>query len=88
MGNILNAVEDRIQNLILIAIDRIVAPEIDLAIRSINASCGRNATNLTAKSERGENIGITAPFENVSDKILNYMCYIRMTRLEIIFGTR
>ena len=53
MGNILNAVEDRIQNLILIAIDRIVAPEIDLAIRSINASCGRNATNLTAKSEPG-----------------------------------
>ena len=49
------------------AIDSIVAPEIELAIRSINESSGRDATSVTANSERGEHIGITAPFENASE---------------------
>ena len=38
--NIVDTVEDNIQNAILAAIDNIVAPEIELAIRSINASSG------------------------------------------------
>ena len=41
MDNIVDTVEDRIQNAILAAIDNIVAPKIELAIRSINASSGR-----------------------------------------------
>ena len=45
MGNIVDTVEDRIQNAILTTIDSIVAPMIELAIRSINASCGRDATS-------------------------------------------
>ena len=36
MSNIVDTVEDKIQNTILTAIDNIVAPEIELAIRSIN----------------------------------------------------
>ena len=40
MNNIIDTVEDRIQNAILSAIDKIVAPKIKLAIRSINASSG------------------------------------------------
>ena len=66
MSNIVDTVEDRIQNAILIAIDNIVAPKIELAIRSINASSGRDVTSVTADSERGEHVGINASFENAS----------------------
>ena len=38
MSNFGNIVEDKIQNAILTAIDNIVAPKIELAIMSINAS--------------------------------------------------
>ena len=55
MNNIVDTVEDRIQNAILTAIDNIVAPEIELAIRSINASSGRDATSVSANSEHGGN---------------------------------
>ena len=48
MSNIVDTVGDRIQNAILTAIDNIVAPEIELAIRSMNASSGRDATSVSA----------------------------------------
>ena len=67
MNNIVDTVEDRIQNAILTAIENIVAPKIELAIRSINASSGRDATSVTANSERGERVGINASFENASE---------------------
>ena len=67
MGNIVDTVEDRIQNAILTAIDNIVAPKIELAIRSINASSERDATSVTANSVRGEHVGISAFFENASE---------------------
>ena len=66
MGNIVDTVEDRLQNAILTAIENIVAPKIELAIRSINASSGRDVTSVTANSERAEHVGINAPFENAS----------------------
>ena len=66
MSNIVDTVEDRIQNANLTAIDSIVAPEIELAIRSINASFGRDATSITANSERGVNAGINTFFDDVS----------------------
>ena len=66
MSNIVNTVEDRIQRAILTAIDNIVAPKIELAIRSINASSGRDVTSVTVNSERGEHVGINASFENAS----------------------
>ena len=66
MSNIIDTVEDRIQNAILTAIDNIVAPKIELAIRSKNASSGRDATSVSAISERREHAGINAPFENAS----------------------
>ena len=66
MSNIIDTVEDRIQNAILTAIDNIVAPEIELAIRSINASSGRDVTSVSANSERRERVGINASFENAS----------------------
>ena len=66
MNNIVDTVEDRIQNAILTTIDNIVAPKIELAIRSINASSGRDATSVSANSERREHVGINTFFENAS----------------------
>ena len=66
MSKIVDTVEDRIQNAILTAIDNIVAPKIELAIRSINASSGRDVTSVSANSERREHVGINTPFENAS----------------------
>ena len=66
MSNIIDTVEDRIQNAILTAFENIVAPKIELAIRSINASSGREATSVSANSERREHVGINAFFENAS----------------------
>ena len=66
MNNIIDTVEDRIQNAILAAIDNIVAPKVVLAIRSINASSRQDVTSVSAKSERGEHVGIIASFENAS----------------------
>ena len=68
MGNIVDNINDRIQNAILTAIDSVITPKIELAVRSINASSGQDATNVTANSELGEHIGITASFENVSER--------------------
>ena len=67
MSNIVDTVEGGIENAILTAIDCIVAPEIELAIKSKNAPCGRDATSVTANSERGEHIEISALFENASE---------------------
>ena len=60
MNNIVDTVEDRIQNETLAAIDNIVTPKIELAIRSINASSGRDATSVSGNSERREHVGINA----------------------------
>ena len=67
MNNIVDTVEDRIQNAILTAIDNIVAPKIELAIRSINASSGRDVTSVSGNSERREHVGINASSENASE---------------------
>ena len=67
MSNIVDTVEDRIQNAILTAIENIVTPKIELAIRSTNASSGRDVTSVIANSERGERVGINASFENASE---------------------
>ena len=66
MSIIVDTVEDRIHNAILTAIDNIVAPKIELAIRSINASSGRDVTSVAANSEHGERLEINASLENAS----------------------
>ena len=66
LSNIVDTVEDRIQNEILTAIDNIVAPKTELAIRSINASSGRDAASMMTNSESGEHAGINVSFENAS----------------------
>ena len=66
MSIIVDTNEDRIQNAILTAIDNIVAAKIELAIRSINASSGRDVTSVSANSERKEHVGVNTFFENAS----------------------
>ena len=66
MSNIVDTVEDRIQNEILTAIDSIVAPKIELANRSKNASSGRDAASVSANSERKQHAGVNTSFENAS----------------------
>ena len=68
MSNIVDTVADRIRNATLTVIDGIVAPKIQLAIRSINASSGGDRTRVTAKWERGDHVGISAVCENSSGK--------------------
>ena len=67
LSNIVDTVEDRIQNANLTAIDNIVAPKIELASRSINASSGRDVTSVSANSEGREHSGTNPPFENASE---------------------
>ena len=67
MSNIVDTVEDKIQNASLTAIDNIVAPKIDLAIKSINASSGREVTSVSRNSERREHVGIDTPFGSASE---------------------
>ena len=68
MSIIVDTVKDRIQNGTLTASDSIFIPKIELAIRSTNASSGRDATSVMANSERGEHIGILVLFDNVSER--------------------
>ena len=62
-SKIADTFEVRIQNANLTAIDGIVAPKIELALRSINASSGRDVTSVNANSERGEHVGIKSFFD-------------------------
>ena len=64
MSNIIDTVEDRKQNAFLTAIEKIVAPKIELAIRSINASSGRDVISVSANSERRVHVGINVLFKN------------------------
>ena len=66
MSNIVDTVEDRIQNAILTAMENIVAPKMETAIRSINVSSERDATSVSANSERREHVGISTSFQNAS----------------------
>ena len=82
-----HSVEDRIQNAILAAIDSIVAANIDLAVKSKNASSGQDATNATTNSERGEQIGINALLRMHLETTTYYWYQMWMMRLEITFQT-
>ena len=63
-GNVVEMLADRIQNAILNAIDNIF----NLVVRSKKAPSARDTTSVTANSEGGEHISITASFQNVSDR--------------------
>ena len=68
IGKIVDTVEDRIQDANLTAFRNFTLLRIELAVRIINPSSGRDAASVTANSERGEHTGDTAPFENVFER--------------------
>ena len=68
INDIVDTVEDRIQKATLTTNDSIITAEIILAFISITASSGRGATIVMTNSKSGEHLGITAPFENVSER--------------------
>ena len=68
IANVAETVKIRIQNAFLSALDNNVTPKIGLLVRSLNASSGRNAASATTNLELGEQVGITASFENVSHR--------------------
>ena len=68
MSNVIEKVEEIIQNAILAAMGNNITPRVELTVRLINASSGRDAASVTTNSQRGEQVGITTSFENVSDR--------------------
>ena len=58
MGINVGSVEDSVQNAIQTAIDIIITTNIELLVRSINASSGQDTASVTANSERGNVMGI------------------------------
>ena len=68
MGYIVDTVEVNIKNAILIAIDNIMTQRIEFAVKSINASSGRDAASVTANLEREKRMGSTLSSENVSER--------------------
>ena len=65
---IVDTVEVRIQNAISTVIDNFITRRTELAVTSINASSGQDAACVTVNSERRERTGITASFENMSER--------------------
>ena len=54
ISNVVETVEGMIQNAILSATDNIMTARIELALRSINASSGRDVASVTANSGFGK----------------------------------
>ena len=73
MVKITDTIENRIQNAILAAMDSFITPKIKLAIKTIKALCGRDATSVVASSERGEHIRITC-LKTYPKGTTRYMC--------------
>ena len=80
MGKIVDTVEDGIQKANLTAIDSIITAKIKLAVMLMNASSGRDATSVLVNSEPWERIGVTVPFENVSER--NITLHVLNTNVE------
>ena len=76
MNIIVDTVEDRILNATLTAIDSILAPKIELAIRSTIASFGRDATNVTASSQPGKHVELLSLLIKHLKTILNCICQL------------
>ena len=88
MSDTVDTVKERMQNASFTAVDSIVAPKIEVTIRSINASSDRDATSVRGKSEGGEHIEITAPLNTHLKTIMYYIYQIWMMTLETIFRTK
>ena len=66
-SNVVETVEGMIQNAILSAMDNNITVRIELALRSMNASSGRDVASVTANSERGEQVRVCAFYKIVPE---------------------
>ena len=76
MSKIVDPMEDRIQYAILTAIDNIISPNIELVVRSMNASSVRDMASTRTESDCEERVGITALLKTHLKAILCYMYQI------------
>ena len=67
MIEFVKTVEDRVQNVFLTAMDNIITPISELAVKSMNTSSGQEVASVTTICERGEQLGIFALHGNVCD---------------------
>ena len=49
------------------AVDNVITPRVELAVKSMTASSGGDVACVTAVFERGEQVGNFAPYGNVSN---------------------
>ena len=68
MSNVVETVNYGIQNAIFLAKDDIITPRLELVVKSKKALSGQNVASVTANSEYGEEIGVSASPGNVSDR--------------------
>ena len=72
VGNVVETVKDGIQNAILVAMESIITPKIELTGISKNASSRQDAASVIANLENWEQAGLTASIENVSDRVITF----------------
>ena len=87
-GNIVDTVKNRMHKAIFTAIDSVVTPMSELAVRLENVSSGRDGTSVTANSEHEECIRITASLKTYPEGKTHYICSIQMMRLKRLFRLR
>ena len=69
LGKVVDTVQDRIPQTILAAVNSIVTLRVELAVRFLKASFGQDFANVMAISEREEQPGVRAVFQDASDRI-------------------
>ena len=88
MGNFVIAVEINIQNAILVAVNSIIAPRIQLVISSMHVSSERHVVSVMAISKREEQSGVTTLLRKHLRKMTNFTNSNQPNRLEGITLTR
>ena len=68
MSFIVNTVEDRIQNAISTFVNKIITLGIELAVRLMKASSGRDTANVMPNSGLEEQRVVTTSFEHSAEK--------------------
>ena len=68
MSNVVEKLEEKILNALLTAMDNIIIPRIELAVRSMKASSGQDIASVTTNSESSEQLEISFPYSSLSDR--------------------
>ena len=69
MGNFIGTVKNGIQNAILVFEDNTITSKIEVAAKSMNSTTGRFVVIVKVYSDYEEQLRVTNPFENASERI-------------------